>query len=99
MKRSEVERSERTFKKNFISTLVKGFVLVSSLSLFVYRESVHMPAKKEKDPFCCSRKRASRKDSTKRKLFPKQRKIKLKKAIKDHIIHKRSSGRKNLMSG
>ena len=46
--------------------------------LFVYRESVHMPAKKKKDPFCRSGKRASRKDSTKRKLFPRQRKTKLK---------------------
>ena len=38
-----------------------------------------MPAKKKKDPFCRSGKRASRKDqdNTKRKLFPKQRKTKL----------------------
>ena len=71
--------------------------------MFVCRESVHMPAKKKKDPFSCSGKRASRKDqdSTKRKLFSKQRKTKLEelKAIKDHIIRKRSSDRKNLMSG
>ena len=47
--------------------------------MFVYRESVHMPAKKKKDRFCRSGKRASRKDqdSTKWKLFPKQRKTKL----------------------
>ena len=32
----------------FISTQVKSFVLVLSLSLFVYRESVHIPAKKKK---------------------------------------------------
>ena len=58
---------------------MKSFVLVFSLSLFVYRESVHMPAKKKKDPFCRSGKRASRKDqdNTKWKLFPKQRKIKM----------------------
>ena len=57
---------------------MKSFVLVLSLSLFVYRESVHMPAKKKKDLFCRSGKRASRKDqdSTKWKLLPKQRKTK-----------------------
>ena len=41
---------------------MKTFVLVLSLSLFVYRESVHMPAKKKKDLLCRSSKRASRKD-------------------------------------
>ena len=71
-------RVERSFKENFISTLVKSFVLVLSPSFFVYCESVHMPAKKKKDLFCRSGKRASRKDSTKRKLFPKQRETKLK---------------------
>ena len=71
--------TREVFKENFISTPVKSFVLVLSLSLFVYRESVHMPAKKKKDSFCHSGKRASRKDqdSTKQKLFPKQRKTKL----------------------
>ena len=39
---------------------------------------MHIPAKNKKDLFCRSGKRASRKDSTKRKLFPKKRKTKLK---------------------
>ena len=53
---SKIENSK------FVSTPVKSFVLVLSLSLFIYRESVHMPAKKKKDSFCRSGKRASRKD-------------------------------------
>ena len=85
---------------------MKSSVLVLSLFLFVYRESVHMPAKKKKDPFCRSGKRASRKDqdctsfyyesgnSSRSRETPSW-----KKAIKDHIIRKPSSDRKNLMSG
>ena len=40
--------TREVFKENFISMPMKSFVLVLSLSLFVYRESVHMPAKKKK---------------------------------------------------
>ena len=40
--------TREVFKENCICTPVKSFVLVLSLSLFVYHESVHMPAKKKK---------------------------------------------------
>ena len=98
--------TREVFKENFISMPMKSFVLVLSLSLFVYRESVHMPAKKKKNPFCRSGKFASRKDHKTVRLRSgnssrSREKPSWKKAIKDHITCslKRSSDRKNLMSG
>ena len=54
-------------------------IWVAIIPQYYYRESVHMLAKKKKNPFCRSGKRALRKDqdSTKWKLFPKQRKTKM----------------------